>query len=236
MKIRRLQLGILLTMLCLNSASHAESPLQPDPQLTPGEALTTDAAQICTPGYAKSVRDVPSATKRMVYHLYGIENRQPGEYEIDHLISLELGGSNSIRNLWPQSFTTHPLNAHLKDALENKLHELICSGQLPVHEAQAAIAGNWVKAYEQFLGPLPNAQSATPAPASTPQPAAPAIEEEHPTLIGNCPAEAPVKVSRRGIYHLPSDSNYALTRAVHCLSSAAAAQANGFRPPKPHER
>jgi hypothetical protein len=86
----------------------------------------------CTPGYTKTVRDVPQSLKNQVYRQYGITSRQPREYEIDHLISLELGGSNSIRNLWPQSYITEPLNAHVKDRLENKLHELVCSGQLPL--------------------------------------------------------------------------------------------------------
>ena len=61
---------------------------------------------------------------------YGITRRAPREYEVDHLISLELGGSNSIRNLWPQSYLTQPWNAHVKDRLENNLHAMVVSGQL----------------------------------------------------------------------------------------------------------
>lgn len=34
-----------------------------------------------------------------MYAEYGITHRQRGKYEIDYLISLELGGSNSIKNL-----------------------------------------------------------------------------------------------------------------------------------------
>jgi hypothetical protein len=84
--------------------------------------MTTDASAICVKGYTKTVRDVPKAVKEQAYRSYGITTRKPGEYEIDPLISLELGGSNSIRNLWPESFITQPLNAHVKDKLENKLH------------------------------------------------------------------------------------------------------------------
>jgi hypothetical protein len=50
------------------------------------------------------VRDVPAETKRQVYREYVITSHVTGDYEIDHLISLELGGSNSIRNLWPESY------------------------------------------------------------------------------------------------------------------------------------
>ncbi|HVI91157.1 MAG TPA: hypothetical protein VM659_22855 [Dongiaceae bacterium] len=65
--------------------------------------LTTDRGRICTAGYSKTVRNVPTAEKNTVYREYGITNHRTGEYEVDHLISLELGGSNDIANLWPQS-------------------------------------------------------------------------------------------------------------------------------------
>ena len=37
--------------------------------------------------------------KREVYAEYGITEHQPGEYEVDQLIPLSIGGSNSIKNL-----------------------------------------------------------------------------------------------------------------------------------------
>ena len=60
----------------------------PDPQLTPGDVLTTDVAAICTPGYAKSVRNVPVSIKNQVYRAYSILSHKPREYEIDHLMGL----------------------------------------------------------------------------------------------------------------------------------------------------
>lgn len=127
----------------------------PDPRLTPGDVLTTDTRKICVPGYTKTVRNVPQALKEQVYKEYGITVRKPGEYEVDHLISLELGGSNSTRNLWPQSYVTKPLNAHVKDTLENTLHDLACSGKISIQEAQKTIAENWIAAYQKYVGPLP---------------------------------------------------------------------------------
>jgi hypothetical protein len=137
-----------------NPSMIAEGFVQ-NPSMTPGDVLTTDRTQICTPGYTKTVRNVPSSLKHQVYHAYGIPTHKPGDYEIDHLISLELGGSNSVRNLWPESFKSQPLNAHVKDEIENKLHVMICNGQIGVSQAQQEIAHDWTVAYTKYIGPLP---------------------------------------------------------------------------------
>jgi hypothetical protein len=68
---------------------------------------------------------------------------------------LELGGSNSITNLWPESHRTSPWNAQVKDRLEDKLHKLACSGQVDIKTAQQAIASNWIEAYKKYVGPNP---------------------------------------------------------------------------------
>jgi hypothetical protein len=130
-------------------------PVVPDPSKTPGAALEVTAADICVPGYSKKVRNVTAAVKRQAYAKYGVRTHQPGEYEVDHLISLELGGSNSIRNLWPQSFRTHPWNAYVKDALENELHRRVCAGTIDLAKAQRVIASNWVIGYRAYVHPNP---------------------------------------------------------------------------------
>jgi hypothetical protein len=126
-------------------------PILPDTAKTPGAILDVRAADICVPGYSKKVRNVPAAVKRQAYALYGVRTHEPGEYEVDHLISLELGGSNSIRNLWPQSFRTHPWNARVKDALENELHRRVCAGTMQLATAQQVIAHNWVIGYRIYV-------------------------------------------------------------------------------------
>jgi hypothetical protein len=130
-------------------------PFVPDPVKTPGAALPVTAKDVCVPGYSKRVRDVPIEVKRIVYASYGIHERKPGEYEIDHLISLQLGGSNSIRNLWPESFRTSPWNAYVKDALEDELHRRVCAGTLDLTKAQQIIARNWVMGYRIYVRPNP---------------------------------------------------------------------------------
>ena len=124
-------------------------PIQPDSFRTPGQALTVSAVQVCARGYAKVARNVPERVKMAVLHLYGMTSGKG--YEIDHLISLELGGSNNPANLWPESYFG-PWNAHIKDRLEDKLHELVCKGTLDLPEAQHDIATNWIYTYIKYLG------------------------------------------------------------------------------------
>jgi hypothetical protein len=141
------------------SAQDPAVPLVPNPALTPGAvdpAATKDV--ICVAGYTSrpGVRHVTAATKRKVFAEYGVDPKGPGSpFEVDHLISLELGGSNDIGNLWPQSYVTEPYNAHLKDALENRLHALVCAGQLNLAMAQLAISTAWAASYLTYVGPLP---------------------------------------------------------------------------------
>jgi hypothetical protein len=126
-------------------------PLLPDPSRTPGAVLEVTSADICVPGYSRKVRNVPSAVKRAVYRSYGITQPRPHRYEVDHLISLELGGSNSVRNLWPESYETAPWNARVKDVLENELHRRVCTGKLDLATAQREIATDWIAAYRKYF-------------------------------------------------------------------------------------
>lgn len=151
---RRWRAGLLPVILLLvgSSALAADPPSRPDPDLTPGAVLPVTAAEVCRPGYAKSVRHVDGKTKALVYREYGIEHHRSESYEIDHLISLSLGGSNDIRNLWPESLDTQPWNGRAKDRLEDRLHKLVCEGALSLDEAQAEIANNWIAAYRKYVG------------------------------------------------------------------------------------
>ena len=102
--------------------------------------------QICIPGYASSVRNVPVSEKDQVYAEYGITHHLAGQYEVDHLVSLELGGSNDIANLWPEAASPTP-GFHEKDKVENYLHDQVCAGAISLQSAQQEIATNWLAVY-----------------------------------------------------------------------------------------
>ncbi len=122
----------------------------PDPACTPGDIFPTATVdEICVPGYTTKVRDVPIEVKDQVYAEYGIASHEPGQYEVDHLIALELGGSNDISNLWPEPADPRP-GFHEKDQVENYLHDQVCSGQLPLQQAQLEIATNWLAVYKSM--------------------------------------------------------------------------------------
>src|SRR5215510_12666647 len=89
---------------------------------------------------------LPDGVRHQVFAEYGLSYAVHDSYEVGHLIPLELGGSNVIRNLWPENYRGF-LNAYDKDRLENYLHDAVCSGRMPLQAAQETIATDWVKAY-----------------------------------------------------------------------------------------
>ena len=120
----------------------------PDQACTPGAVFpAVTAAQICINGYAKTVRNVSDATKKQVFAEYGITSHPSGSYEVDHLISLELGGTNDIANLWPEAASPAP-GFHEKDKVEDYLHSQICHGSRSLSEVQQQVANNWEIIYQ----------------------------------------------------------------------------------------
>ncbi len=125
----------------------------PNPTLTPGAIFPgVTREQVCTPGYAKLVRHVSGKEKALVYREYNVPQEFHAQGEIDHLISLELGGSNDIKNLWFEPYYTTPWNARVKDRLEAVLHAEVCRGQITLQQAQNEISKDWTVAYQKRFG------------------------------------------------------------------------------------
>jgi hypothetical protein len=151
----------LIALLLLSvSTALAHDPALPLAELTPGDVFSdVTAEQLSRVGYSKKARHVSEQLRQQVFAEYGIPFAARNDYEVDHLVSLSIGGSNSIRNLWPEplrlSENGYDLGVVTKDRLEAKLHWLVVSGQLDLKEAQNAIATNWVDAYRNYIGQLP---------------------------------------------------------------------------------
>src|SRR6185312_972143 len=87
------------------------------------------AKELCNPRFhTRDVRAVDESTKRKVCIEYGVQlsDCNGRTLEIDHLVSLELGGTNDEKNLWPEYFP----EAKTKDKLENLLHRNVCAGKM----------------------------------------------------------------------------------------------------------
>jgi hypothetical protein len=125
----------------------------PDPVCSPGAVdpgvTQANLAQtICRSGFSSLVRAPASETdkaKKLSLQQYGETTSSTTEY--DHLISLEVGGTNATSNLWPEPNATNATGVNNpKDPVENQLHTAICSGKISLVDAQKAIATNWTTA------------------------------------------------------------------------------------------
>lgn len=121
---------------------------RPDPACTPGTVEDTVTqnnidSTICVTGYTTKIRPPAAATdkvKRDMYAAYGLPDSTASE--LDHLVSLELGGSNDPRNLWVEPGSL----PNPKDTVENALHKAVCAHKVTLAAAQEAIATNWTTA------------------------------------------------------------------------------------------
>jgi anti-sigma factor RsiW len=122
----------------------------PDSSLTPGAAILASRNQVCSAPNPNN-RAVPDSLQRQVFKEYGISAAETRAYEVDYLITPALGGADDIHNLWPQSYSETVWNARVKDALEDRLHNLVCQGQVDLATAQRDISMDWIAAYKKYF-------------------------------------------------------------------------------------
>jgi hypothetical protein len=126
----------------------------PDRRCSPGAYYRNlTRAVLCSPTFhTAAVRHVPQSERFAVEREYDMAPRSYGRaLEIDHIVSLELGGSNDIANLFPESGGGEA-SYHMKDKLENRLHAMVCDRELGLRAAQTTIAANWRRLYEKVYG------------------------------------------------------------------------------------
>jgi hypothetical protein len=132
----------LLAALCLAFEARAGDNLLPNPKLTPGKIARN----------GKDRNGVTPEIERKVFERYRIPWERRRQFKIDHLIPLELGGADSIDNLWPQSVTTKPYNARRKEMLTQHLLARIANGQMTIAQAQEEIRADWISCFIDRLG------------------------------------------------------------------------------------
>ena len=162
----RLAYASAVLAFLLGAALAARHALQPHPagfdygpsplaRLTPGATRPVTRDEVCVardPSHKPGgVEMVPASLRQQVFQEYGIANAKPEAYEVDYLITPELGGASDIRNLWPEPYSSTAWNAHVKDALEDRLHEMVCAGEIDLATAQHDISADWIQAYKKYF-------------------------------------------------------------------------------------
>jgi hypothetical protein len=144
-------IALLILIACLSDAVLAQrnSPNKPDPTLTPGATLEVTRQELCGSAYRSPARVIPITLKRRIFDRYGLSPYAVG-YNVDHLIPVRLGGSNSPNNLWPQPLSGE-WNYHMKNRLERRLYKMVCSQTITLETAQQELARDWVSAYKKYI-------------------------------------------------------------------------------------
>lgn len=144
-----------------DAAVVAELGARPVPVFTPGAVSTLSADALCAG--ARPSRLVSAEARDQVLVEYGMQGASGDTYELDALVTPELGGTTARANLWPQRYDT-VWNARVKDQLESLLADRVCTGTMPLRDAQDALARDWVDAYKRAFdtnAPLPSHLAST---------------------------------------------------------------------------
>ena len=159
--------AISLTLFSGSALAATKAPATPDwvlpnSKVTPG-AINPNVTQanikdnVCKANWTGTVRPPVSYTNKLkatqmagdYKALATTFGTSAANYEEDHLISLQLGGSpTDPKNLWPEPYAGN--NARKKDVIETKLKNLICTGKITLADAQKAIATDWIAAYNKY--------------------------------------------------------------------------------------
>ena len=147
-----------ILLACVFNASAQNFEL-PNPRLTPG-AVDPSVSQenihatVCVRGYTDRVRPEKEYTNRLKHEQlrqYHYPDLNPRNYEQDHLIPLNIGGSPSDpKNLWPQP-RQGEWSSEQKNDLEFVVYKMVCRNEISLREAQQRMASNWIQAYKDWV-------------------------------------------------------------------------------------
>jgi anti-sigma factor RsiW len=121
----------------------------PMASITPGATWEVSAEDLCAG--TRHTRAITPAMRAQVLSAYRMERVPADQYELDYLITPELGGATDARNLWPQGYSSSVWNARVKDELESLLPRLVCRGAIDLENAQREMAVDWIAAYKKYF-------------------------------------------------------------------------------------
>lgn len=138
----KLFLALFAVFLAVRGEGRAQEPLVPNPRLTPGRIARTE----------KDRRGVTVKVEQKVFARYHLPWSRRAEFKIDRVIPTELGGADTIDNLWPQSLRARPYGADRKELLVEVLLDKIRTGKMTLAQAQEEISRDWIDAFIDHLG------------------------------------------------------------------------------------
>ncbi len=131
-------LFVLFALLVVSVSSFANDqfPIGPDQSITPGALCNRPDSHRYPEQINYCERNVDTQTKWGRFEAYdqlGYHTRQMDrqDFKIDHYIPLCMGGSNDIKNLWPQHKSVYTIT----DPLEQLLCEKMAEGKLLQRDA-----------------------------------------------------------------------------------------------------
>jgi hypothetical protein len=138
----KLFLAIATLVLFVTADGRAQASLVPNRKLTPGRVAHTD----------KERGGVTLKLEQKVFARYRLPWARRAEFKIDHLIPTEMGGADTVDNLWPQSVRARPYGADRKELLVEVLLEKVRTGRITLAQAQEEISRDWIDAFIDHLG------------------------------------------------------------------------------------
>ena len=129
----------------------------PNARLTPGGVRAIDLATFLATEVDTEAGRPGAAEKRAAWDEYGYPGKSDGQHwEYDHLVPIECGGDNDLKNIWPEP-RVGPWNAWDKDRLEDACGKDIRNGSMTVAQAQAIFLApaDWRVGYRSVFGSVP---------------------------------------------------------------------------------
>ena len=138
----KLFLAVAAVVFAFGVNGRAQESLVPNRKLTPGRVASTE----------KERSGVTPAMEQKVFARYRLPWSRRAEFKIDHLIPRELGGADSLDNLWPQRVRVRPYGADRKELLTEVLLAKIAKRQITLAQAQEEIRRDWIDAFIDHVG------------------------------------------------------------------------------------
>jgi hypothetical protein len=128
---------------------------RPNSQLTPGVVGTSSLAEVCAQSkhikglFSRHNPQIPLDQQTTVYNAYKIPPLRQHLYGLDMLIPIQLGGAVTPANIWPMP-PMHGVSFHQKEVLNQRMHTLVCHGEMSLALAQQDMAKDWVGLWSKY--------------------------------------------------------------------------------------